>query len=125
MTIRTNLADRARDRGHVDSFRSRKGTLDALIGQGLVSHEGADVGRDERLHAVAESSGDLSERHPSTQPCGRGGVAAVVDPQPWGADLREGPVPRSSPVRLPWTTARSCPENEVGRTKVVGLDPCA
>jgi hypothetical protein len=63
-----------------------KDRVDAQVGNVFLVVEGADLGGDEGLDAVPESSRCLAEGHASAQPCGRCRMSAVVYAQRLLAD---------------------------------------
>lgn len=75
-------------RDQIFQVRSER-LVDALVADGVVAPERADVGRDERLDPVTQAAGDFAERYACADPGCRCGMAAAVGRDPRVVDGRE------------------------------------
>ncbi len=94
-----------------------------LVCECLVAVEGADIGRDERLNAVAHTLGHLAQRDPGGQP-GRGcGVAAVIDAQGRQVLVSECSLERPRPVRGGRAATTPRTEQQIVAGEPAGVEP--
>lgn len=100
--------------------------VNPLVGQRLVTLQGAHVRADQGLDAVAHPLGHVAERDAGAAPGGGGGVPAVVDSQLGAAACFLGSVQRPGPVGRPRAQAGAGPEEaeeKVVAAEVVVVDP--
>jgi hypothetical protein len=92
--------------------------LDAGIAELLIAAKGADVRRNERLHAMPEPACGLAERYSGAEPSRGRSMSAVVHAKGGVTDRRKRPSPRSS--QFDWL-GRGIPYIKLGR--LIRFDP--